>query len=205
RLLDAGLVNGSPVALVEERYDEGQPERAAEALVQIDLEDLTRLTVAPPRPAWESGHLAARLLPDGDIIALAQQGVQVRLVRWSSKDWRRAWSVKVAEDRAVSLVASDASVAVVLQTFDRRRGFAPTLTITQYDPATGEPEDSTVVEVVDPHSAIDTGLFCDDWLAASALACGRSGGVPIAVADDGSFAELVGGPPGAVPSVIREP
>lgn len=202
RLLDAGLVNGSPVALVAETFNDGQPERAAEALVQVDLEDLTRLTVAPRQPAWESGHQAAHLLPGGDIVALYQQGVEVHLVRWSSREGRRAWSVKVAEDRVVSLAVSDASEAVVQPSFDKRRGFAPTLTVTRHDSVTGEPQDSTVVDVADPEGAIDTALLCSDWLTTSALACARSGGPPVVIADDGSFHELVG-PSGAIPSVVQ--
>jgi hypothetical protein len=204
RLLDAGLMNSRPVVLVAERFSEAQPERAAEALVLIDLEDLARLTVVPRQPAWESGHQAAHLQADGDIIGLYHHGVQVRLIRWSARGGNRAWSVEVAEDRVVDLVASDASVAVVQPSFDRRRGFAPILTVTRYDPATGEPQGPTMVDVADPEGAIDTGLRCRDWLTASELACARSGGAPVGVSVDGSFHEL-GGPPGAIPSVADEP
>jgi hypothetical protein len=204
RLLDAGLINSRPVVLVAEKFSEAQPERAAEALVLVDLEDLARLTVVPRQPAWESGHQAAHLQPDGDIIGLYHQGVQVHLIRWSAGEGKRAWSVKVAEDRVVDLVASDASVAVVQPSFDRRRGLAPILTVTRYDPATGEPQDPTMVDVADPEGAIDTGLRCRDWLTASELACAHSGGAPVGVSVDGSFHEL-GGPPGAIPSVVNEP
>lgn len=203
-LLDAGLVNSRPVVLVAERFSEGQPERATQALVLIDLEDLARLTVVPRQPAWESGYQAAHLRPDGDIVGLYEHGVRVDLIRWSSKEGNRAWSVKVAEDRVVSLAASDTSVAVVEVSFDERRRFAPILTVTRHDPATGEPHDPTVVDVADPEGAIDTGVVCRDWLTASALACARRGGAPIALSLDGSFDEL-GGPPGAMPSAVQEP
>lgn len=204
RLLDAGVVNDRPVALVAERFSEGQPERAAEVLVLIDLEDLTRVTAAARQPAWESGHLAAHLRSDGDVTGLFHQGPQVHLIRWSPQEQSRVWSVEVAEDVGVSLVASDVSVAVVQRSFDKRRGFAPTLTVTRHDPATGEPLDRTVVDVADPEGVLDTGLFCRDWLTASELVCARSGGAPVAIAGDGSFYEL-GGPPGAMPSVVEEP
>lgn len=203
-LLDAGLINSRPVVLVAERFSEGQPERATEALVLIDLEDFARLTVVPRQPAWESGYQAAHLRPDGDIVGLYEHGVRVDLVRWSSKEGNRSWSVKVAEDRVVNLAASDTSVAVVELSFDERRGFAPILTITRHDLATGEPLDTTVVDVADPEGVIDTGVFCRAWLTASVLACARSGRAPIALSLDGSFDEL-GGPPGAMPSVVQDP
>lgn len=199
-LLDAGVIDDRPVALVAERFGEGYPERAVEALVLIDLEDLVRRTVVPRQPAWESGHQAAHLRPDGDVVGLHRDGAQVHLVRWSPGG-DRAWSVKVAEDRTVDLVASGSSVAVVEPSFDRRRGFAPILTVTGHDPATGEAGDPTVVHVADPEGAIGTGLRCRDWLTASELACARSGGAPVGVSVDGSFQEL-GGPPGAIPSVV---
>lgn len=204
RLLDAGLIDGRPVAFVAERFSEGQPERAAEALVLIDLEDLTRLTVVPRQPAWESSHQVAHLRPDGDVVGLWQSGVQTYLIRWSSQEGNRAWSVKVAEDRVVSLVTSDESVAVVQLSFDQRHGFTPVLTVTRHDPATGKPQDPTVVDVVDPEGTLDSGLFCRGWLTASELVCARSGGAAVAVSVDGSFYEL-GGPPGAIPSVVEEP
>lgn len=203
RLLDAGRVDGRAVVLVAERFNEALPDRVAEALVLIDLADLSRLTVVPRQPAWESGYQAAHLRPDGDIVGLHHQGVQVHLVRWSSRG-DRVWSVNVAEDRVVSLVASDAAVAVVQASFDERREFAPVLTLTHHDPATGDPHDPTVVDVIDPEGVIDAGMFCRDWLTASELVCARSGGPPVAVSVDGYFHEL-SGPPGAIPSVVQEP
>lgn len=202
RLLDAGLIVGRPVVLVAEGFNEGRPDSAAEALVLIDLADLARLTVVPPQPAWESGHQAAHLRPDGDIVGLYHRGVQVHLIRWSS-DGNRVWDVKVAEDQVVSLAAAD-EVAVVQLSFDERRGFAPVLTVTRYDPATGTPRDPQVIDVADPEGVIDGGIFCRDWLTASELVCARSGDTPIAVSMDSSFYELAG-PAGAIPSVVRGP
>lgn len=204
RLLDAGLIDGRPVALVAERFSEGDPARAAEALVLIDLEELAPRTVVPRQPAWEASYQAAHLRPDGDIVGLWQAGVRVQLMRWSSSEGLRAWSVVVAEDRVVSLVGSDESVAVVQVSFDRQRGFTPVLTVTRHDPATGEPQDPTVVDVVDREGALDSSVFCRDWLTSSDLACARSAGAWVAVSVDGSFDEM-GGPPGAIPSVVHEP
>lgn len=203
QLLDAGTVDGHHVALVAERFNEWQPEQAMEALVLVDLEDLASRTVVAGQPAWESGHAGAYLRPDGDIVGLYHQGVEVHLVRWSSRG-KRLWAVKVAEDRVVSLVASEASVAVVQSSFDKRRGFAPVLTLTRYEPTTGEPRDPTVVEVVDREGVIDAGILCREWLTASELACARSGGTPLAVSVAGSFYEL-GGPTGAIPTVVEGP
>lgn len=68
-LLDAAVVDDVPVALVVERFGDVAPDDTFEALVRIDLRDATRTTIVR-RPAWESGHWAARFLPDGDVIGL---------------------------------------------------------------------------------------------------------------------------------------
>ena len=201
-LLDAGLVDGAPVALVAERFGEVGPDDTFEELVLVDLLDDTRTTLVR-RPAWESGHLSARLLPDGDVIGLITSEAQVLLTRWAAGSEEAVWTVEVGVDIRVDLAVLDGQATTVQPSFDEARGFVPMLTLTAYDAATGEPSGPRVVEVVDPEGTIDTGLSCDEWLSPSLLACSRAGGSPLGVStDDGAVVELPG-EPGARPTVVR--
>ncbi len=162
-----------------------------------------------PVEMWSDGSVRELPTdPDASSVRLLDAGVldgrPVALERWSSREGKRAWSVEVAKDRLVDLVASDNSVAVVRYSFARRRGPTPGLTVTRHDPTTGEPRAPTVIDIVDDEGILDTGVHCRAWLTASELACGRSGGAAVAISLDGSF-YAVGGPPGALPSVVRSP
>ena len=188
--------------MAEEFLD--RPDDPRSQVTLIDLEAGARTTLVPRQPAWESSYVAARLLPDGDIVALHQVGVSTRLVRWTASAREPAWTVEVATDRTVGLAALGGSVFVMEPSFDRSRGFAPELTVTPYDAGTGEPATGEdVIEVRDPSGSIDTGLFCGEWFGPTELSCAHSGGAPVLVSlDDGSFVELPG-QPGAIPTLVR--
>lgn len=196
-LLDVGVVDGRPFALVAERSG-FTPEDAIEELVLVDLDGGQRRVVVR-RPAWESGHRAGRLLGDGDVVGLVGTGASVTLARWSQGAGAAVWSVEVAEDRNVELVLGRASADVIESGFDAPSG-GPRLGFRSYDLATGEPLGSTTVEPESPE--IDTGLVCRGRLDPEIVLCGRSGGAPLAIGLDGSV-EPIPGPIGALVTVGR--
>lgn len=203
RLLDAGLVDGQPAAVVAEEFGDN-PENTHDQLTLIDLRDLSRTIGVPQQRSWESSYAAARIMPDADIVAFRQQSVVTKLVRWPLGAQEPTWTVEVAVDRAVELVVVDGRVFVVEPSFDSGRDFAPVLTVTPHDPSTGEPGAAARTDVSDPDGSLDTGLFCGDWSSPDELACARSGGAPVVVSlDEGSFEELPGAP-GAIPTLVRE-
>jgi hypothetical protein len=95
------------------------------------------------------------------------------------------------------------AIAVIESSFDAERDLAPAVTVTTRDPATGKPGPSETIDIADPDDRIGTGLFCRDWLVPAQLACGRSGGGPVAISlHEGSFTPLPGAH-GAIPTVIH--
>lgn len=201
-LLDARLVDGVPTVLVSERFGEVSPEDTFEELVQIDLREDTRTTVAR-QPAWESGHAEGRLLPDGDVVGLLFSGTIAILDRWSADQEEAVWSLELGQEISVDLAIRDGAVTVIETSFDAERGLAPEVTVSTHDVESGTAAEPRRADIDDPDGTIETGLFCRDWLSPSELACGRSGGPPVAIdVDAGSFRELPG-EPGAMPTVVR--
>ena len=202
RLLEVGIVDGTPIAVIAEEFDVSS-ENPRDQLTLIDLRDLSRTIVAPEQPSWGASYGAARLLPDGDIVALRQQSVVTRLARWSVGADEPMWNVEVAVDRNVELVVVDEEILVLESSYNARRGFGPDLKLTPHDPATGDPGAAELSRTRDPDGALDTGVFCSDWSSPNELVCARSGGSPVVVSlDDGSFEELPGAP-GAIPTLVR--
>ena len=201
-LLDARLVDRVPVGLIAERFGGVGPDDTFEQLVRIDLRDDSRTTFVR-RPAWESAHAAARLLPGGDVAGLFHSEALVLLARWSPGAQEALWTVEVGADTHVDLTRHDGVIAIVESAFDTERDLAPAVTVTTRDPATGKPGPSETTDLADPDDRIGTGLFCRDWIAPAQLACGRSDGGPVAISlDEGSFTPLPGAP-GAIPTVIH--
>ena len=197
-LLDVAVIDGAPVALIAERFGEVGPDDTFEALVRIDLRDETRATIVR-RPAWESGHSAARLLPDGDVIGLFASEAQVLLARWSASSTEARWTVEVGVDTSRDLTLRGGRVTLIQVAFD----VTPVVTLTTIDEATGDEVDETMVDVDDPGGEIETGLFCRDWSSSSTLLCGRGGAVAVAVSvDDGTFS-LLPSESGAIPTAVR--
>ena len=199
-LLDARVVAGVPVALVAERFGGIGPDDTFEELVRVDLRDDSRTRIVR-RPAWESTHTAGRLLSDGDAVGVFSAEAWVLLGRWAAGQEDALWTVEVGFDTRRDLTVRGGVIATIETGFDAERDFTPRVTVTTHDPATGAPGTPRTVDVDDPDDQIGTGLFCRDWLDATQLACGRSGGVPMAISiRNGSF-KLLPGEPGAIPTV----
>jgi hypothetical protein len=201
-LLDAAMIDGAPIVLVAERFGEVGFNDTFEELVQIDLRDDTRTTVVR-RPAWESGHFAARLLPDRDVIGLFASEAHVLLARWTATSKEPIWSAEVGIHISVDLALRADEVTLIQPSFDTEQNFTPVLSISARDQATGDELSSDSIHIDDPDGEIDTGLFCSDWASPTAVVCGRAGGVPIVVSVvDGYFDRLPGGQ-GSIPTVVR--
>lgn len=201
-LLDAVVIDGAPVALIAERFGEVGPDDTFEALVRVDLRDDTRTTIVR-RPAWESGHAAARFLPDGNVIGLFASEAQLLLARWSPTRKEAVWTVEVGIDTYRDLTLRHGRITLIQVSFVSSRNFAPVVSLTTIDETAGREIGSTSVDINDPGGEIDAGLFCRDWTADSTLLCGRRDGVALSISvDDGSF-RLLAGEPGGIPTVVR--
>ena len=187
-LLDARTLGGAPVALVAERTGGVGPDDTFEALVLIDLGD-GRRTVLDEYPAWESGVLLARLLDDGDVLALVGAEASLFVTRWSGD--RQLWTVEAGVDTTLTLASSPTRHAVI--------GFADDggLDVRELDAETGELSSRRTVD------AETEGLRCRDWLDEQTLLCAAPDVAPAAVSvTDGTERHLVGSP-GGIPTRVR--
>ena len=151
-------------------YDDGE-----QAL--IDIADGTRRTVVR-RPAWESAHLDAAVLPEGDVIGLFASESLVLLARWSPGEDEPAWTAEVAADSRPTLTIFNGQIRLVDAGFDE--DFAPVLRIRAHDTDGRELSDESI-SVTDADGELGAGLFCTGWYDATHLLCGRSDGPPIVV------------------------
>jgi hypothetical protein len=197
-LLDAALVDGAPVALVAERFGEVAPEDTFEVLVRIDLRDDSRTTISR-RPAWESGHFAARLLPDGDAVGLLAAEAQLLLTRWSPGASEARWTVEVGVDTTRDLTLRDVVITLIEATFEP----GPRLRLTTIDEASGDATGTQTVDVQDPSGEIASRLVCRDWRSGSTLLCGRASGGAVSIAVDDGGVDQLAGAEDAIPTVAR--
>ncbi|HSP04398.1 MAG TPA: hypothetical protein VLR27_12890 [Acidimicrobiales bacterium] len=200
RLLYATVLDGTPVALVAESYGGVGPDDTFEELVLIDIADGTRSTVVR-RPAWESAHLDAAVLPDGDVIGLFAAESLVLLARWSPGQDDPAWTVEVATDSRPTLTTVDGQIRVVDAGFDE--DFAPVLRIRAYD-TDGQEQSDRSVPVADPDGELGAGLFCTGWYDATHLLCGRSDGPPIVVSLTSGTYRQTDSATGSFPTVVHD-
>lgn len=199
RLLDARSLDGVPVALLAESYGGVGPDDTFEALVLVDLETLDRRTVVR-RPSWESGHINARVLPDGDIIGLFGAESLVILARWSPGIDEPVWSAEVATDRGTTLTMVDGQIRVIAGGFTD--DLTPVLEISSYGlDGTGQGEDT--VTVADPAAELGTGLFCTGWYDPAHVVCGRSDGPPIVASTTAGAFQPLPAAAGSYPTVVR--
>lgn len=200
RLLDATVLDGAPVALVAESYGGVGPDDTFEELVLIDVTEGTRSTVVR-RPAWESAHLDAAVLPDGDVIGLFASESLVLLARWSPGEDDSAWTAEVATDSRPTLTIVDGQIRVVDAGFDE--DLAPVLRIGAYGTDGREQSDESV-PVADPAGELGAGLFCTGWYDDTHLLCGRSDGPPILVSlTSGTFRQTESAT-GGYPTVVQD-
>jgi hypothetical protein len=203
-LLDARMLEGRPVALVAERIDAAGPDDTFEELVIVDLRDGSRTTVLR-RNGWETGHSAARLLRNGDVIGLVSSEAQLHLIRWSASELKSQWTAEIGHDTQRSLTMRGGEVLLVESAFDRKRRYAPVPNITSYDVTTGEAGATRDHPLADPGQEIDTGLFCSDWLGASEVVCGRGSGPPVLIDTSDDTFRLLDAPTGALATLVRSP
>lgn len=199
RLLDAAVLDGVPVALVAESHGGVGPDDTFEELVLIDVEGGTRTTVVR-RPAWESAHLDARLLPDGDVVGLFGSESLVLLARWSAGADEALWTTEVGADGRPTLAVLDEQISVIEAGFSE--DFEPVLRIGRHG-LDGTDQGEETVTVADPAGALGAGVFCSDWHDAAHLLCGRSDGPAVLISPAArAFEELVTAA-GAYPTAVR--
>jgi hypothetical protein len=195
-LLDLGMVDGAPTALVAERNHGALPPDTFEELIAIDVRTGARSLIVR-RDGWETSHKSARLLPGGDVVGVVQSSVNLDLVRWSAGRPDPVWSVPIGIDIDINVTLRDGEIVTV-------QG-VPVLTFTAHDAATGAPG---LVETSEPAHEDGThayGLFCLDWLSPLELVCAQPSGAPLAVAVDRGTVTTLAGDAGAIPTVVREP
>jgi hypothetical protein len=193
-LLDLGVVDGAPTALVAETVGGSFPDDTFEELVAIDVRSGARSLIVR-RDGWETGHVSARFLPGGDVVGVVQSSVNLDLVRWSAGRPDPVWSVPIGIDTDINVTLRDGEIVTV-------QGI-PDLTFTAHDAATGAPG---LVETSEPAHEDGThayGLFCLDWLSPSELACARSPGGPLAISVGRGTVTNLPGDAGAIPTVVR--
>ena len=198
-LLDVTILDGAPVALLAETYGGVGPDDTFEELVLIDLEDGTRTTVVR-RPAWESGHFDAHVLPDGDVIGLFAAESLVLLARWSPGTDDAVWTTEVAADSRPTLTMHDGRIGVVDAGFNE--DFEPVLNITRYG-TDGTEQDEQTITVADPAGELGAGLFCTDRYDDAILLCGRSDGPPILVSVTAQTFQTLTAATGSYPTLRR--
>ena len=198
-LLGVAAIDDAPVALIAETYGGVGPEDTFEELVLVDLRDDTRTTVVR-RPSWESGHVAGRVLPDGDIVGLFVAEAHTYIARWTAGADDPVWSTEVAVDSRRTLTMRDGTITVVESAFDD--DFRPVLTISSYG-TDGSALSSESLTIADPDEDLGAGLHCIDWYDESHLACARGDGPPILVSTTArTFTELPQTGTGAIPRIV---
>jgi hypothetical protein len=204
RLLDLGMVDGAPTALVAETIDGGLLDNTFEELVAIDVRTGARSLIVR-RDGWETSHKSARLLPGGDVVGVIQSNVTLELVRWSAGRPDPVWSVRIGEDEDINVTLRDGEIVTVQFANGPSPEFTPVLTLTAHDAATGAPG---LVETSEPAHEDGTHafeLFCLDWLSPLELMCAQRSGAPLAVAVDRGTVTTLAGDAGAIPTVVRKP
>lgn len=191
-LLDAGTVDESPMALVA-LHRGTNPDTAHEALVMIDLRTLQSETIVD-NPSWESSHVQARLLPDGDVIGLITSEASWSLARWTAGSAEPAWTTPVAQDTTQSLAILGYRAALAEVRHDP--GSVTTRSIDLDTGALGAP---TTVNASLP----DTTVWCGDWYRFDELSCARGGWPAGGLGSDGSWREL-STPDGAIVTASRD-
>lgn len=198
RLLDAAVLDGRPVALTAERMDR-RPENTLERLVLTDLDTGERTTLVR-RLAWESGHVAGRLLPDGDVIGLVSEEVQLSLVRWSAEDGQPVWDTPVGADTTFGLSLRDGQISLL---HTNEQAGSSSVAVAAYDPETGAAGDFRQLAVVDPDDTVGDGLQCDEWVTASTLVCHQSEGPPVLLDGEQGTVTALSAADGAVATMDR--
>jgi len=188
-LLDAGRVDGSAQALVALRSGD-TPDTTRERLVLVDLET-RKVQEVVDMAAWESGHLQARLLSDGDVIGLISGEGQTSVVRWTSGSDEPVWSTP-AESAGYPAIAVRGDRALVVDTPPGGSGSLRMRPLTLETGALGEPTTA---------SAASGELWCSDWYDRDELSCARNGSAG-AIDEQGRWRPLTT-PTGAVVTASR--
>ena len=206
RLLDAGFIDGQPVAVLV-RLDGSD---AAQVLAQpLEGGEPTTLAEAP-------GGNAAQVIAQGRIVGDAY--VQLReegnrpnfFVESFDEPGQAAWSNEVGSVSLTEMAADEEQVAVIQPAIDGRpgQGNAPLLEVTQYAPADGAVQFSDIVRLdLRPSEQYKNVPQCYGFADFYELTCGVKGEQPVNIrVPDGGLSPIVEGadlPAGSIPSPIR--
>jgi hypothetical protein len=203
RLLDLGVVDGAPTALVAETNLGALPPDTFEELLAIDVRTGARSLIVR-RDGWETGHVSARFLPGGDVVGVIQSNVTLDLVRWSAGRPDPVWSVRIGEDEDTHVTLRDGEIVTVQFANGPSPEFTPVLTLTPHDATTGAPGLVATSELAKGDRAISP-RSCLDWLSPVELACAQYSGAPLTIYVDRGTVAALQGDPEAIPTVVREP
>ncbi|MCB0972558.1 MAG: GerMN domain-containing protein [Acidimicrobiales bacterium] len=184
-LLDADWVAGRPTALVAEGVGTAGDD-AMVSLVAIDLVTLDRTLVAPAGDGATPRD--ARLLPNGDVIAMVDAGNRTDLVRWTPGESTPTWTTALRRDPPVGLASGGGRISLIEQIVNQRPDpDDPEATIgaSDIDLATGEPT-SPELFGFDPDQ-LPGGAFpsCHDWWTYDVLVCRLNYSSPVLADPDG--------------------
>lgn len=162
-LLDAGIVDGTAQALVALRRGD-TPDTARERLVLVDLETQEMQEVVDVA-AWESGHIQARVLADGDVVGLMSGEGQTFVVRWTARSDDPVWSTTFdAGERPSVAVRGERAVLV-----DTPEGGSESIRTRRLDLASGSLGAPVILNVASGQQ------WCSDWYDDDELSCARNG------------------------------
>ncbi|MCB0965142.1 MAG: GerMN domain-containing protein [Acidimicrobiales bacterium] len=175
-LLDANWVDGRPTALVAEG-DGTAGNDVRVSLVSIDLVTLERTLVAPL--ADGASPRDARLLANGDVIAMVDAGNRTDLVRWTSGERTPTWTTELRRDPPVGLASGGGRVSLIERLVNQRPDpddLEVTIGASDIELATGElssPEPFGFQPDDLPGGAFPR---CHDWWTYDVLVCATVGG-----------------------------
>jgi hypothetical protein len=181
-LLDAGVVDGRPVAVATSETGNG-PDETDQRLVLIDLITGERTDLGSVG-GWESGVAQARLAEQGVVLLTvgdAQQQVVVRSLTGADE-----WTHGIGFDTLQALTVKDFEV-ILLQPGFTDPGFTPALTMDRYELADGSNLGSTTFTLQPPDDVRIEGGFCftAEWVE-EILVCDQTYGGPLRINTSGA-------------------
>lgn len=192
-LLDAGVVDERPVALVTSRTGDG-PDDTDERLLLVDLltEEWSDFGSVG---GWESGVSQARLADEWVVLVSGGEGLQQVVVR--SLTGSDKWSLHSGPEASV-VATVKGSELVLLDSGFVGSDFTPTITLSRYALEDGSRLETATLELEPSEEERIDGGFCftAEWLG-EALACDQTYGGPLLIdvfaGTFGSFGDFAGG------------
>lgn len=195
-LLDATTLDGRPVALVAVHRG-STPDDSFESLTVVDL-DSGEESVVVEQPSWEAGTVQARLLPDGDVVAVGTGEASWSVARWSTRTDQPTWTTQLASDTVQTLAVLDDEAAIATASVGSDRW---QVSLRSLDLDSGALGAEQTIDVSADAAQIGS-LWCGDWSVAGVLSCANATGSAFALDEDGAVADLAT-PPGAIVTPAR--